>query len=255
MCQCSISTLAGGPGSASPPWFSSPIPQAHCFCWLSVSFLWGAWSALPRAGGTSPNGAGSVVATATVLPPRSARRLQRPPFNRRPAQRLTTVRSAHGLTPCQLPEGHMKRRKRSTIFALLVKAGWKPRRRGWTVPCCDRDGRWSYAEVSIAEHGPQITVDADGGVAVFDPLAVGQLRAALRDAIELYVRLDQSAREGIPAPRSHPGAAPTPHREVPGGRHVAQAAGRVAVVLLDDEGEPSGRHALRSTPMAMSEAA
>lgn len=149
----------------------------------------------------------------------------------------------------------MKRRRRSTILALLVRAGWNPLRSAWSVPCRDRDGRWSYVQVSIAEHGPQLTIGGFG-VVVFDPLAAGRLRAALRGAIELHARLDESAREGVSAPRSHPGAAPTPHREVPAGRHSARAAGRVRVVLgKADEGEPSGRHALTSTPVAISEAA
>lgn len=148
-----------------------------------------------------------------------------------------------------------KTRNRRRLLAFLVRAGWKPRRNEWTVPCRDREGRWSYAQVSISEHGPQLTIDGSG-VVVFDPLAAGRLRAALRDAIELYVRLDEPARPGVPVPRSHPGAAPTPHRASPGGRHTAVAAGRVPVILGDDEeGEPCGRHALRSIPAVISEAA
>lgn len=148
-----------------------------------------------------------------------------------------------------------KTRNRHKLLTLLVKAGWKPLRSAWTVPCRDRDGRRSYLQVSIAEHGPRLTIDGSD-FAVFDPLAAGRLRAALRGAIELHARLDEPAREGVPAPRSHPGAVPTPHRAVPAGRHSVMATGRVRVILgEDDEGEPSGRHALASTPVATSEAA
>lgn len=148
------------------------------------------------------------------------------------------------------------RRNRHRLMTLLTRAGWKPLRNAGMVPCRDRDGRRSHVEVSVAKHGPQITIARGGVVVVFDPRAAGQLRAALRDAIELHARLGGSAREGIPAPRSHPGAAPTPHREAPGGRHTAEAAGRVTIVLRDDdEREPSGRHALPSPPMVTSEAA
>ncbi len=148
----------------------------------------------------------------------------------------------------------MKRRRCSTILALLVRVGWKPRRSAWMVPCRDCDSHRRYAQVSIAEHGPQLTIDGSS-VAVFDPLAAGRLRAALKEAIELYARLDGAARDGVPAPRSHPGAAPTPHCEHPAGSHVEAAAGRVRVDFGDDgDGEPSGRHALRSTAV-LSEAA
>lgn len=150
----------------------------------------------------------------------------------------------------------MKRRTRAIpLLILLARLGWQRDCQAWTVPCRDHDGRRSYVQVSIAERGPQLTINGTG-VAVFDPLAAGRLRAALRGAIELHARLDESAREGVPAPRSHPGAAPTPHREAPAGRHAAEAAGRVSVVLRDDdEREPSGRHALPSPPMVTSEAA
>ncbi|WP_143101974.1 hypothetical protein [Amycolatopsis marina] len=147
-----------------------------------------------------------------------------------------------------------KTRNRHRLLTMLVRAGWKPRRNAWTVPCRDCDSHRTYAQVSIAEHGPQLTIDGSS-VAVFDPLAAGRLRAALKEAIELYARLDGAAREGVPAPRSHPGAAPTPHGEHPAGSHVEAAAGRVRVDFGDDgDGELSGRHALRSAAV-VSEAA
>ncbi|SFO05673.1 hypothetical protein SAMN05421854_101461 [Amycolatopsis rubida] len=150
----------------------------------------------------------------------------------------------------------MKRRTRAIpLLTLLARLGWQRDRQAWTVPCRDEHGRRGHVRVSVDERGPQITLDQPGA-AVFDPLASGRLRAALREAIEVHARLSEPGRERVPAPRSHPGAAPTPHREVPAGRHSAMTASRVQVVLgEDDEGEPSGRHALTSTPVAISEAA
>ncbi len=139
-----------------------------------------------------------------------------------------------------------KAQRRHGLLALLVRAGWRPQRRAWTVPCRDRDGRRVYAEVLIAERGPALAIGS--GIAVLNPLDAGRLRAALKEAIDLYARLDGASREGAPTPRRHPGSLPTPHREVPAGRHAADPVPRGPVLLReDDEDEPTGRHASRST--------
>ncbi|WP_410575652.1 hypothetical protein [Amycolatopsis sp. cmx-4-61] len=134
-----------------------------------------------------------------------------------------------------------KTQRRHGLLAMLVRAGWKPRRRAWAVPCRDRDGRRGHAEVLIAERGPALAIGST--VAVLNPMDAGRLRAALREAIELYARLDGATRDGAPTPRRHPGPLPTPHREVPAGRHTADAAPAGPVLLHEDEDEPSGRHA------------
>src|SRR5436305_1499916 len=76
-------------------------------------------------------------------------------------------------------------------------------------------------------------------VAVLNPMDAGRLRAALREAIELYARLDGATREGAPTPRRHPGPSPIPHREVPAGRHAADAAPAGPVLLHEDDDEPT----------------
>ncbi|WP_146060331.1 hypothetical protein [Amycolatopsis sp. CA-128772] len=131
--------------------------------------------------------------------------------------------------------------RRYGLLAMLVRAGWKPRRRAWAVPCRDREGRWVHAEVLIAERGPALAIGST--VAVLNPMDAGRLRAALREAIELYSRLDGAARESAPTPRRHPGPLPTPHREVPAGRHAADAATAGPVLLNEDNDGPTGRHA------------
>ncbi|MFB9686036.1 DUF6624 domain-containing protein [Amycolatopsis plumensis] len=50
------------------------------------------------------------------------------------------------------------------------------------MPCRDRDGRRSQAEVLIGERGPTLAIGST--VAVLDPMDAGRLRAALREAIE-----------------------------------------------------------------------
>ncbi|MBE8523067.1 hypothetical protein ILP97_37190 [Amycolatopsis sp. H6(2020)] len=145
-----------------------------------------------------------------------------------------------------------KTQRRHGLLAVLVRAGWKPRRSAWTVPCRDRDGRRVYAEVLIAEHGPALAIGS--GIAVLNPMDAGRLRSALREAIDLYARLDGASREGAPTPRRHPGPLPTPHREVPAGRHTADAATQDPVLLREDDDEPTGRHARRAN-LSDSEAA
>ncbi|WIV60697.1 hypothetical protein [Amycolatopsis nalaikhensis] len=138
-----------------------------------------------------------------------------------------------------------KTQRRHGLLGMLVRAGWKPRRRTWTVPCRDRAGRRVHAEILIAERGPALAIGST--VAVLNPMDAGRLRAALREAIDLYARLDGATREGAPTPRRHPGPLPTPHREVPGGRHTADTATAGPVLLREDDDEPTGRHARRAT--------
>src|SRR5436309_2592913 len=100
------------------------------------------------------------------------------------------------------------RQRRHSVLALLARLGWQRDSQTWTVPCRDEHGRRGHVGVSVDERGPRVTFDWPGA-AVFDPLAAGRLRAALREAIEVHARLSNS--DALPVPRRHPGPASTPH--------------------------------------------
>jgi hypothetical protein len=87
------------------------------------------------------------------------------------------------------------------------------------------------------------------GVAMFDPLDAGRLRAALREATDLYGRLSTCA----PSPRRHPGPAPTPHMAVEDLEPTS--TGRVQFQLSPEQDVPRGRHARREVPPESAESA
>jgi hypothetical protein len=62
---------------------------------------------------------------------------------------------------------------------------WRRRKRtlSWTASCRDEAGRRATLVVAPAGDGTVVVVVPRGGVAVLSTLAVGQLRAALRDAV------------------------------------------------------------------------
>jgi hypothetical protein len=62
---------------------------------------------------------------------------------------------------------------------------WRRRRRtlSWTAPCRDEAGRRARLVVAPAGDGKVVIIVPRGGVAVLTMLAVGELRAALRDAV------------------------------------------------------------------------
>jgi hypothetical protein len=131
------------------------------------------------------------------------------------------------------------------LLTLLARLGWQRDPRAWTVRCRDERGRRGHVRVSVNERGPQIAFDRSGA-AVFDPLATGRLRAALRDAIDVHTRLSHS--DALPVPRRHPGPASTPHAAE--SDTSTEATGRVRVTLTSAEHDdgPRGRHAGPRTP-------
>jgi hypothetical protein len=62
---------------------------------------------------------------------------------------------------------------------------WRRRRTtpSWTAPCRDEAGRRARLVVAPAGDGKVVIIVPRGGVAVLTMLAVGELRAALRDAV------------------------------------------------------------------------
>jgi hypothetical protein len=61
---------------------------------------------------------------------------------------------------------------------------WRRRRNlSWTAPCRDEAGRRARLVVAPAGDGKVVIIVPRGGVAVLTMLAVGELRAALRDAV------------------------------------------------------------------------
>jgi hypothetical protein len=61
---------------------------------------------------------------------------------------------------------------------------WRKRRRtlSWTAPCRDESGRRARLVVAPIGDGKVVIIVPRGGVAVLTMLAVGELRAALRNA-------------------------------------------------------------------------
>lgn len=137
------------------------------------------------------------------------------------------------------------RQRRHGVLALLARLRWQPNPQAWTVPCRDEDGRRGHVRVSVGERGPQLTFNG-AGKAVFDPLATGRLRGALREAIEIHARLANS--DAQPEPRRHPGPAATPHSAESETR--ADATERVQVTLTStvQDHEAHGRHVRHHTP-------
>jgi hypothetical protein len=62
---------------------------------------------------------------------------------------------------------------------------WRRRSRtlSWAAPCRDEAGRRAQLVVAPAGDGKVVIIVPRGGVAVLTMLAVGELRAALRDAV------------------------------------------------------------------------
>src|SRR6266511_2938355 len=137
------------------------------------------------------------------------------------------------------------RLRRHGVLALLARLGWQRDPHAWTVPCRDEHGRRGRVRVSVDERGPQIAFGGSG-TAVFDPLAAGRLRAALREAIEAHAKLSNS--DTPPVPRRHPGPCFAPHAAE--SDTSTETTGRIRVKLasaIHDDG-PYGRHARPHTP-------
>jgi hypothetical protein len=60
---------------------------------------------------------------------------------------------------------------------------WRRRTSTWTAPCRDETGRRAKLVVAPIGDGKVVIIVPRGGVAVLSMLAVGELRAALRDAV------------------------------------------------------------------------
>lgn len=62
---------------------------------------------------------------------------------------------------------------------------WRRKKRtlSWTAPCRDESGRRARLVVAPVGDGKVVIIVPRGGVAVLTMLGVGELRAALRDAV------------------------------------------------------------------------
>ncbi|MBM7773675.1 hypothetical protein JOD54_003879 [Actinokineospora baliensis] len=80
-------------------------------------------------------------------------------------------------------------RRGGTLFGALAKWGWHRRPGTWSIPCRDRSGHRASITVEIAPAGVVVTSSAPGPW-LLDPLRVGRLRAALRDAALTFSALD-----------------------------------------------------------------
>ncbi|GAA3014582.1 hypothetical protein [Actinokineospora diospyrosa] len=80
------------------------------------------------------------------------------------------------------------RRSCAAVFGALAKWGWQ-QEGTWSIPCRDRAGHRASIQVAIAPAGVVVTSSAPGPW-VIDPLRVGRLRAALRDAALTFAALE-----------------------------------------------------------------
>ncbi|MGH3865062.1 MAG: hypothetical protein ACRDQ4_02805 [Pseudonocardiaceae bacterium] len=134
-------------------------------------------------------------------------------------------------------------RRTMPLLCLLVRLGWQRDPDLWTVRCRDGNGRRARIHVHLAPIGISLAVPSPGPVQL-TLWEAGQLRAALRDAIQRFAELagpdtfraSFSRPEPPPPP---PGSPPTPRGRVqllpalppPIRPTVAQIAQRLATSL------------------------
>lgn len=131
-----------------------------------------------------------------------------------------------------------RRHRRVGVLAMLGHSKLWQERQSRTVRCRDQSGCRLTIRVSVGDGGLMLRI-GDGDAAILPPLAVGSLRAALREVVEWYACL--AAEPADLTARTHPGGAATPHRARPL-TPVCPARQRVDLAC-DGGSEVSGRHA------------
>lgn len=117
------------------------------------------------------------------------------------------------------------------------RADQQPRRRSdrWNVPCHDAQGHRTILRIELAENGVTIT-PSTAGRSDLAPLQVGQLRAALREAIIALDEMQHSDREYSRQHRRH-----RQHRRKSASGRASKLESRMRMALR------SLRHALALT--------
>lgn len=87
-----------------------------------------------------------------------------------------------------------KHERRTPLLRLLTRLGWQRDPDLWTIPCRDGQGHRARLWVRLTSTGVSLTASSPGPWAL-QPLHVGQLRRALRDAL---ITVD-----GLAGPASH----------------------------------------------------
>jgi len=78
--------------------------------------------------------------------------------------------------------------RRIPLIAILDRLRWQRDPHLWTIPCRDADGRCAVLRVQVRVSGVAVSASCPGDL-TFAPLAVGRLRAALRDAVVAHAVL------------------------------------------------------------------
>lgn len=91
-----------------------------------------------------------------------------------------------------------KHQRRTALIRLLIRLGWQRDPGLWTVRCHDQQGRRARLVVTLSLAGVAIASTSLGALQL-TALEVGQLRAALRDALLSLDRLAGSEKVGMPA--------------------------------------------------------
>ncbi|MGH3826107.1 MAG: hypothetical protein ACRDQX_02880 [Pseudonocardiaceae bacterium] len=101
------------------------------------------------------------------------------------------------------------------LLRLLARLGWQPDPDLWTVRCRDGHGRRARMQVYLSSTGVSLAVPSPGPVQL-TMWQAGQLRAALRDAIQRFAELagPDMARASFarPEPAPPPPGSPPPRR-------------------------------------------
>lgn len=96
-------------------------------------------------------------------------------------------------------------RRRQAIAFLLARFGWTGEPDAWRIRCRDGDGRRAVLRVGLGETGVVLRLGAANPLTV-DPLGVGRLRNALREAVFAYSEVRSIEREETAGVRRRPAA-------------------------------------------------
>ncbi|MQA10223.1 MAG: hypothetical protein GEU98_17050 [Pseudonocardiaceae bacterium] len=88
---------------------------------------------------------------------------------------------------------------RKTVLSLLDRLRWQIDPYTWTVACRDERGHPAHIAVTFAVDGVRLEPSQPGRM-VLEPLAVGDLRGAVRDALLLRAQLVEAEHD--PQPRN-----------------------------------------------------
>ncbi len=146
-----------------------------------------------------------------------------------------------------------KHERRTPLLRLLARLGWQRDPDLWTIPCRDGQGHRASLWVTLTSTGVSLTVSSPGPWAL-QPLHVGQLRRALRDALITVDSLAGPADHERPYPPETHGAEtggiPEPrcrtrldHRESPSSTGaLPQAANHAETRLEVNDDHANTRH-------------